>query len=130
MAGERVPNASITGQSLIASGRVPKMTRILFLEEGIGDLLVPVGDASLGEVIRRHFESYAISGKDPDSIAPQLACQMRQHGSILVELDAKQTAWKLFNYRSSNFNAIFFTHSPRTKWFAAPISGRYYEYSA
>jgi hypothetical protein len=72
---------------------------------------MPVRDASLGEVIRRHLQGHSITGQDANPVAPQLACQMRQNGSVLIKLYAKQTAGELLDHRSRHFNAVFFTHS-------------------
>lgn len=33
------------------------------------DLLVPIGDSALGEVIRRHLQGHAITGQHSNSIA-------------------------------------------------------------
>jgi hypothetical protein len=51
-------------ESLMASGRVPKTTstRLLELDGKESELLVPVGDPSLGEVIGRHLQGDAIAG--------------------------------------------------------------------
>jgi len=53
----------MTGQSLMASGLVPKMTRTrLEWEELEIFLLVAVSDAALGQVIRGHLQGHTIAG--------------------------------------------------------------------
>src|SRR6185312_3997882 len=76
-----------------------------------GMSLVAVGDPALGQIVRGHFESHAVSGKDANAIAPELAGQMRQHRSLLVELNTEKSAGKLLHYRSCYFYTVFFTHS-------------------
>ena len=73
---------------------------------------MPVGDASLRQVVRRELHGNAVACEDADSIAPELAGQMGKNGSVLIELNAENAVRKLFYYGSCNFNAIFFTHSP------------------
>lgn len=48
----------------IASGLVPKIAKTLRIvgEEGGRTLLVPVSDATLGEIIGRHLEGDAVPG--------------------------------------------------------------------
>ena len=74
--------------------------------------LVTVGDPALCQIVRGHFECYAVSSQDANSIAPQLAGQMRQHGSLLIELNAEKSAGKLLHNRTCYFYTVFFTHSP------------------
>jgi len=49
---------------------------------------------------------------DPSFSAPEFSRQMRENRSILIQLNAEQPAWKLFDYRSGDFNTVFFTHLP------------------
>ncbi len=101
----------------MASGRVPKMSRTGFGAETESEgLLVTVSDASLREVIRRHLEGDAIAGQNADAIAPQFAGQVSENGAVLIELNAEESAGEFFDYGTSNFYAVFFTHSPLTKW--------------
>ena len=76
---------------------------------------MPVSNSALGEVIGRHFKGDAIAGEHADSIASQLSSQVSKNCSILIQLNAKQSAREFFNYGSSNFYAVFFTHSPLTE---------------
>ena len=75
-------------------------------------LLVTVGNTSLGQIIGGHFDGDPVTGEDANAIAPQLAGEMSEDDTLLVQLDAKQTAGKLLNDSSSDFNAVFFTHFP------------------
>lgn len=73
---------------------------------------MPVSDAALGQVVRRHFQGHAVAGKHSDAIAPQLSGQEGQNSAILIELNAKQSARKLLNNGTTDFDTIFFAHSP------------------
>src|SRR5208283_84632 len=109
-------NCRTKGQSLIASGRVPKISRtrerVAVSCFGAGDLLVAVGNASLGEVIWRHLQCDAIAGQHSNAVAPKLACQVSQDCSFLIELNAEKPTRELFNHGSGYLDTIFFTHSP------------------
>lgn len=48
-------------------------------------LLVPVDDASPGEVVRRELYDYSIVGQDPDVVHPHLARNVREHLVTIVE---------------------------------------------
>src|SRR4051794_19950519 len=98
----------------MASGLVPKTTTIRCLSWRCkGDFLfVAIGDSSLGEVIRRHLQSDAIACQHANSIASEFSRQMRENRPILIQLNAEQSAWKLFHYCPGHFNTVFFTHPP------------------
>src|SRR5580698_3179104 len=91
----------ITGASLIASGRVPKTNRTF-------KLLVTIGDAALGQIVRRKLQRDAIARQYADTIAAEFARQVRKHGAFLVQLYAEQAARKFFNNGAGYFNAVFF----------------------
>ncbi len=69
-----------------------------------------VGDAALGQIVRRKLQRDAIARQNADTIAAELARQVRKHGAFLVQLHAEQAAWKFFNYCTGYFNTIFFAH--------------------
>ena len=73
---------------------------------------MPVCDAPFGEVVGRPLQGHAIAGENPDAVAPEFAGQVRQNNAVQIELNAEQAARKFFNYGSSNFNIVFFAHSP------------------
>jgi len=52
-----------------------------------------------------------VARQDADAVAPQSASQVREHHAIMLQLYAEQTAGKLFQNDSSDFDIIFFTHS-------------------
>src|SRR5260221_4592375 len=129
-------NRRATGASLIASGRVPRTIAIfrLWTASAPGSspvasvwqvLLVPVGDASLGQVVRRHFKGDAVAGQNADAIAAKLTGQVGEHSAFLIQLHAEQAARKFLNYGSSDFNTIFFTHCPPRKIIAPWRRARY-----
>ena len=82
------------------------------LARGPPRLFVAVGDSAFRQIVRGEFHGDAISRKNADTIAAQLAGEVRKYGAVYVKLNAEQAAGKLFNYGSSDFYAIFFTHSP------------------
>src|SRR5205823_15080512 len=99
-----------TGASLMASGRVPKTASTCVKKGGVGQLLVAIGDASLGQVIGRHFQGNPVACQHADAVAAKLAGQVGQHCAFLVKLYAEQAARKFFNNSSSYFNCVFFAH--------------------
>src|ERR1700680_333873 len=89
-----------------------------------GGLFVAVSDAALGEIVRRHFESYAVARQHANAVAAELSGQVGQHGAFLIQLHAEQAAGEFLNYGSSHFNAVFFAHCPPRKIIAPPPTGR------
>ena len=79
---------------------------------GPGILFVAVSNAALGEIVGGHLEGDAVSGKDADAVAPELAGQVGQDEPFGVKLDAKQAAGEFLHHGPGHFNAIFFTHLP------------------
>jgi len=69
-----------------------------------------IGDAALGQIVRRKLQCDAIARQDADTIAAELARQVRKHGAFLIKLYAEQAAWKFLNNSTGYFNAIFFAH--------------------
>jgi len=88
---------------LIASGRVPKTKRIF-------NLLMTISDAALGQIVRRKLQCDTIARQDADTIAAELARQVRKHCAFLIKLNAEQAARKFFNNGTGYFNAVFFAH--------------------
>jgi len=88
-------------------------------------LLVPVGDAALGQVVRRHFKGDAVAGQNAYAIAAKLTSQVGEHGAFLIQLHTEQAARKFLNYGSSDFNTIFFTHCPPRKIIAPRRKAQY-----
>lgn len=73
---------------------------------------MPVRDAAFCEIVRGHFERDSIACQYANSISAKLAGEVRQHGPLLVKLNAEKAAREFFNYCSCDFNAVFFTHCP------------------
>ena len=82
------------------------------LRLGSPKLLVAVSNSAFRQIVRGEFHGDAIARKNADTIAAQLAGEVRKYSAVYVKLNAEQAAGKLFNYGSSDFYAIFFTHSP------------------
>ncbi len=80
------------------------------------DLLVPIRNAALGQVIRGHFDGDAVPGQNTDPVSAQFSGKVGENDAvyILVEPNAEQTTRELLNNGSSNFNAVLFTHCPPT----------------
>jgi hypothetical protein len=72
-----------------------------------------VGDAALGQVVRGELEGDAVSGEDSNTIAAQLAGEVREDGALLVELDAEEAAGEFLDDGSGYFDAVFLAHCPR-----------------
>ena len=69
-------------------------------------------DTPFGQIVRRQFHGDFIARQDADAIAAQPAGQVSQNNPFVLELHAKQTAGKLFQYSAGDFDAVFFTHKP------------------
>lgn len=97
------------GQSLIASGLVPKTKSVLIISGG----RLPVSECNpaLRQVVGGKFHGHPIARQNADTITPQAACQMRQNHSFMFQLYAEQTARKLLEHGAGYFNAIFFAQS-------------------
>src|ERR1051325_1783507 len=52
-------------------------------------LLVPVDDATAGQVVRRELHDHSVLGKDADVVLPHLAADVRQYAVPVGELDAE-----------------------------------------
>lgn len=75
-------------------------------------LFVAVGDSTLRQIVGRKLHGDAVTGKNADAVATELAGQVGQHGAVDIQLDTEQTTRKLFNDGTCDFNAIFFAHWP------------------
>ena len=73
-----------------------------------------VGDATLGQIVRRELHGHAITCKDSDSVTAEFAGQVGKNGAVGIKLNAEQTTRELFDHSSRHFNTIFFTQS--TSW--------------
>src|SRR5207247_5623681 len=85
-------------------------------------LPVAEGDAPLGEIVGGQLHGDAVAGQDADAVSPQPSGQVRQNHAVMLQLHAEQTAGKLFQNNSGNFDIIFFTHS--TFRFLTPCPAR------
>ena len=84
------------------------------VEIGAG-LFVAVSDSALGQIVRGKFQGNPVARQHSNAVAAQLAGQVGEHRSFLIQLYAEQSAWEFFYNGSSNFNAIFFAHPPPPK---------------
>jgi hypothetical protein len=75
-------------------------------------LFVPVGNAAFRQIVRRELHRDTIARQNADAISPELASQVSQNSAVLIDFHAEQTAGEFFYYGASDFDAVFFTHSP------------------
>src|SRR5205085_4168596 len=83
--------------------------RLLQKEEA---LLMAVSTPPARQIVRRQLELHPVAGKDADAELAHLAARIRQHGVLVVELDAVIAAGELLAHRPFDFDAgFFFRHS-------------------
>jgi hypothetical protein len=99
----------MTGQSLIASGRVPKTKSALIISGG--ELTMSERDPALRQIIWREFHGDSVTCQYADTIPTKAARQMGQNYSFMFQLHTEQAARKLFEHGTSYFNAVFFAQS-------------------
>ena len=68
-------------------------------------------DAPFGEIVRRKLERDLVACEHADSVATKSSSEMRQHDSIMLQLNAEQAAGKFLQNRPGYFYAVFLTHS-------------------
>ena len=71
-----------------------------------------VGNASLGQIVGGKLQGDTVAGQYANTVAAEPAGQVREHGTLLVQLNAELAAGELLNHGSSDFYAIFFAHRP------------------
>jgi hypothetical protein len=110
------------GQSLIASGLVPK-TKSVFIISG-GELTMTERDPALSQIVGGQFHRDPVTRQNADTIPPQAAGKVGQDYSFMFQLHAEQTARKLLEHGAGNFNAVFFAQSNSflSKFTSAPGS--------
>ena len=69
------------------------------------------GDSTFGEIVGGKLKSDFIAGENADAIAAEAAGEVSEHKAFVLQLHTEFTAGELFNYRSLDFDAVFFTHS-------------------
>jgi len=73
-------------------------------------LLVAEGDTSFRQVIRTHFDLYAVTGENLDVMHTHLTGDMRDDEGSVFELHAEHSVGQSLNYRSVHFDAVLFCH--------------------
>jgi hypothetical protein len=66
-------------------------------------------DPALGEIVRGQLHRDFVSRENPDAITAKATGEMSKDHLVMVQLNAEQSAGKLLQDRSGNFDAIFFT---------------------
>src|SRR5262249_52151506 len=74
-------------------------------------LAVAKCNSPFGQIVGGQLHGDPVARQDADAVAPQSAGQVREHHAVMLQLYAEQTAGKLFQNNSSDFDIIFFTHS-------------------
>src|SRR5438874_10852923 len=62
-------------------------------------LLVAVDDSAAGQVVRREFYCYLISGENPDEVLAHLAGNVREDLVLVLQLDAEHRVWQRLDDR-------------------------------
>jgi hypothetical protein len=57
-------------------------------------LCEPINDASLVDIVRRHFEFHAIANRKPNKTFAHFSRNMREYEVFVRQRDAKHCAWK------------------------------------
>jgi hypothetical protein len=57
-------------------------------------LCEPINDASLVDIVRRHFESHAVANREPNKTFAHFSRNMREHEMFVRERDTKHCARK------------------------------------
>jgi hypothetical protein len=99
----------MTGQSLIASGRVPKTKSVLIISGG--KLTMSERDPTLRQIIWREFHGDPVTCQYADTIPTKASRQMGQNYSFMFQLHTEQAARKLLEHGTGYFNAVFFAQS-------------------
>lgn len=73
---------------------------------------MPVSDATFGQVVWGKLEGDTVAREDTNTVAAQFAGEVRENRALLVELNAKEAAWKFLDDGSGHFDAVFFAHCP------------------
>jgi len=74
--------------------------------------LVPVHDATTGEVIRRKFHDDSVVGEDTDVVHPHLSADVRQHFVTVFQFHSEHGVGQRFNDRALELDrAVLFGHS-------------------
>jgi|SRR6516164_5290598 len=72
-------------------------------------LSITVSDPATGEVIRRHFDNYAVTDKNADAMPSQLAGNRGQHDMLaVVEADFEECVRLFVNNCAFGGNQIIF----------------------
>ena len=82
---------------------------------------MPISNPALGEIVGGKLHRHAVSGENPDTIAPKFSGQVGKNGAVGIKLDTKQTTRELFDYGPGHFNTIFFAHLPLKLWVWAKL---------
>lgn len=65
-------------------------------------------NTSLGQIIDRNFDGYAVTGQNPDVVHPQLAGYMRCNDVSVLQLDLKGRIRQRFDHNAFKFDYVVF----------------------
>src|SRR5690348_4284920 len=72
-----------------------------------------VGDAALGQVVRRHFHLDLVAGEDADVVLAHAARNMSSHDVPVFQLHAEHGVGQGFLHRTFHFDDVVFGHGLR-----------------
>ena len=73
-------------------------------------LLVAIGDAAAGQVVRGKLHDNPVTGENTDVIHSNLARNVAQNRMTVLELDLKHGIRQRFLYRTLELNCVFLLH--------------------
>src|SRR5690242_8583507 len=73
----------------------------------------PVGDAALGQVVRRHFHLDLVAGEDSDVVLAHAARNVSSHDVPVFQLHAEHGVGQGFLHRTFHFDDVVFGHGLR-----------------
>ena len=71
-------------------------------------LLASPGDPALGQIIRRHLNSYLITGQNLDEIHPEFAGNVCQNGVSVADVDSEHCIRQCIDYDALNLDYVVF----------------------
>src|SRR4051794_17395141 len=85
--------------------------------------LVPVGDSSPVEVVRRQLDLYPVPGQDADVVPPHLAGDVSEDFVPIVELDLEHRVWEGLDDLALHLDLLFLGHggSPQMRGAFTPL---------
>ncbi|KXV38380.1 hypothetical protein AD936_13090 [Gluconobacter japonicus] len=71
-------------------------------------LLEAEGDPALGKIVWRHFNVYAVTGQNANTVLAHLAARVSENGVLVVECDAEHGVRQQFHDGAGELDEVFF----------------------